>query len=151
MAEIRQTDESGERSQLFIEFIMMHAQQAALFLGQYPHPETGERMVNLGAAKLFIDHLAMLRDKTRGNLNSAEESVLNDATASLQMAFVEAVRAGGGGAAGEGIQQGAQGAGSIGQTPEEPGQSGEATAGPGLSAEAAAADDAKKRFTKSYG
>ena len=38
MAEVQKTTLSGELSQRFIEFVMMHAQNAALFLGQIPNP-----------------------------------------------------------------------------------------------------------------
>ena len=38
MAEVQKTTQSGELSQRFIEFVIMHAQNAALFLGQIPNP-----------------------------------------------------------------------------------------------------------------
>ena len=47
MAEVQTSTQSGELSQRFIEFVMMHAQNAALFLGQIPNPKTGEGEVNL--------------------------------------------------------------------------------------------------------
>ena len=45
---------------------MMQAQQASLFLGRIPHPQSGQSAVQLEPAKLFIDHLEMIREKTRG-------------------------------------------------------------------------------------
>src|SRR6266550_497274 len=41
MAEVQKTVQTGEMTQRFIEFVMMHAQNAALFLGQIPNPRTG--------------------------------------------------------------------------------------------------------------
>lgn len=79
----------GELSQRFIEFVMMHAQNAALFLGQIPNPKTGEGEVNLELAKMFIDQLAMIQEKTRGNLTTEEATVLRNALSNLQMAYVE--------------------------------------------------------------
>src|SRR6266702_572807 len=89
MAEVQTSAQSGELSQRFIEFVMMHAQNAALFLGQIPNPKTGEGEVNLGLAKMFIDQLAMIQEKTRGNLTSEEATVLRNALSNLQMVYVD--------------------------------------------------------------
>src|SRR5437762_5009495 len=90
MAEVQKNTLSGELSQRFIEFVIMHAQNAALFLGQIPNPKTGEAEINLDLARMFIDQLAMIQEKTRGNLTSEEAKVLSNALSNLQMAFVEA-------------------------------------------------------------
>ena len=92
MAEVQKTTLSGELSQRFIEFVVMHAQNAALFLGQIPNPRTGEPEVNLDLARMFIDQLAMIQEKTRGNLTSEEAKVLSNALSNLQMAYVEVGR-----------------------------------------------------------
>src|SRR5260370_6395749 len=92
MAEVQTSVESGELSQRFIEFVMMHAQNAALFLGQIPNPKTGEGEVNLELAKMFIDQLAMIQEKTRGNLTGEESTVLRNALSNLQMTYVEVPR-----------------------------------------------------------
>src|SRR5436189_5747977 len=89
MAEVQTSTQSGELSQRFIEFIMMQAQNAALFLGQIPNPQTGKGEVNLELAKMFIDQLGMIQEKTRGNLTSEETAVLRNTLSNLQMAFVE--------------------------------------------------------------
>lgn len=89
MAEVQTNTQSGELSQRFIEFVMMQAQNAALFLGQIPNPQTGQGEVNLELAKMFIDQLAMIQEKTRGNLTSEETAVLRNTLSNLQMAFVE--------------------------------------------------------------
>src|SRR3954470_4403043 len=98
MAEVQTSTQMGELSQRFIEFVMMHAQNAALFLGQIPNPKTGEGEVNLELAKMFIDQLGMIQEKTRGNLTNEEATVLRNALANLQMAFVEIARTEAGGA-----------------------------------------------------
>src|SRR5712671_3695242 len=89
MAEVQTSTQSGELSQRFIEFVMMQAQNAALFLGQIPNPQTGQGEVNLELAKMFIDQLAMIQEKTRGNLTNEEAAVLRNTLSNLQMAFVE--------------------------------------------------------------
>src|SRR6266567_2353306 len=89
MAEVQTTRQSGELTQQFVEFVMMQAQNAALFLGQIPNPKTGEGEVNLELAKMFIDQLAMIQEKTRGNLTTEETMVLRNTLSNLQMVYVE--------------------------------------------------------------
>jgi hypothetical protein len=143
MAEVQTSTQSGELSQRFIEFVMMHAQNAALFLGQIPNPKTGEGEVNLELAKMFIDQLAMIQEKTRGNLTNEESTVLRNALSNLQMAFVEVSRA-----------QERGGASQPAPVPE-PTTSAEPTqtsTPPELSTPATSAEsESKKKFTKSYG
>ena len=90
MAEVQKTVQTGEMTQRFIEFVMMHAQNAALFLGQIPNPKTGEPETNLDLARMFIDQLEMIQEKTRGNLTNEESMVLRNTHSNLQMAYVEA-------------------------------------------------------------
>ena len=90
MAEVQKQTLSGEMTQRFIEFVVMQAQNAALFLGQIPNPKTGEPEVNLDLARMFIDQLEMIQEKTRGNLTNEEAAVLRNTLSNLQMAYVEA-------------------------------------------------------------
>ena len=140
MAEVQTTTQSGELSQRFIEFVMMHAQNAALFLGQIPNPKTGEGEVNLEIAKMFIDQLAMIQEKTRGNLTNEESTVLRNALSNLQMAFVEVARMQPGGAAAAPEASAAESAGPSAEA--SPSTESPATAPEG---------ESKKKFTKTYG
>src|SRR5438045_1513508 len=94
MAEVQTSTQSGELSQRFIEFVMMQAQNAALFLGQIPNPKTGRGEVNLELAKMFIDQLEMIQEKTRGNLSNEETAVLRNTLSNLQMVYVEVAQNG---------------------------------------------------------
>jgi hypothetical protein len=142
MAEVQTTTESGEMTQRFIEFVMMQAQNAALFLGQIPNPQSGKAEVNLDVAKMFIDQLAMVRVKTRGNLSSDEQAVLNNAISNLQMAFFEASQ--GKAAAPETPAPSAE--------PEIPAESTPAPQSPEPAVQPAPSEgESKKKFTKSYG
>ncbi|MEO5753133.1 MAG: DUF1844 domain-containing protein [Chthoniobacterales bacterium] len=143
MAEVQTTTQSGELTQRFIEFVMMQAQNAALFLGQIPNPQTGQAEVNLEVARMFIDQLAMIQEKTRGNLTSEESTVLRNALASLQMAFVEASQAGGG--APRAQSEAAAPALSSAATEDRPAES---TSTPPV---AEPETESKKKFSKSYG
>ena len=68
----------------FNEFILLQAQSAGLFLGQLPNPATGDKTVNLQAAKSVIDALEMLEVKTEGNLTTEESKLLSTALANLR-------------------------------------------------------------------
>jgi len=92
MAEVQTSQLSGEMTQRFIAFVMMLGQQAGLFLGKIPHPETGKTETNLDAAKLFIDQLEMLREKTRGNLSQQESDILSGVLSDLQMIYVQVMQ-----------------------------------------------------------
>jgi uncharacterized protein DUF1844 len=148
MAEVQTSTQSGELSQRFIEFVMMHAQNAALFLGQIPNPKTGEGEVNLELARMFIDQLAMIQEKTRGNLSNEEATVLRNALSNLQMVFVEVAQMekSGGGGERSSVAQSERDA-SEASAPAEP--TGE-PAGPTAGTVAPEAES-KKKFTKSYG
>lgn len=91
MAEVqRNTQFSGEMTQRFIAFIMMQSQQAALFLGRLPNPQTGKPEPNLEVARMLIDQLEMIREKTRGNLNHEETEILGSILSDLQLGYVQA-------------------------------------------------------------
>jgi hypothetical protein len=137
MAEVQTMTNSGEVAQRFIEFVMMQAQHAALFLGQIPNPQSGKAEVNLEMAKMFIDQLAMIQEKTRGNLSSEEGAVLRNTLASLQLAYVEVARGGSAPAPSESKP-----------APSVPADSAPSTE-PTSPAEAEA--ESRKKFTKTYG
>jgi Domain of unknown function (DUF1844) len=89
MAEVQTHTQAGEMTQVFIEFVMQQAQNAALFLGQIPDPRRGQVEINLPLAKMFIDQLAVVREKTRGNLNPDEKKVIDSAVSELYAMFAE--------------------------------------------------------------
>ena len=68
----------------FNDFILLQAQNAGLFLGQLPNPTTGQRSVNLQAARSVMDSLEMLEVKTEGNLTAEETKLLGAALANLR-------------------------------------------------------------------
>jgi hypothetical protein len=145
MAEVQKTTLSGELTQRFIEFVVMQAQNAALFLGQIPNPKTGQGEVNLDLARMFIDQLAMIQEKTRGNLTSEEAKVLTNALSNLQMAYVEVAR--------EQPKDATRSeAPEAASSPKPADQS--STATPEASAPTSSTEpeiESRKKFTKSYG
>ncbi len=75
----------------FASFVYFQAQNGGLFLGRIPNPATGEASINLRAARSVVDSLEMLRDKTTGNLNQAEQSLLGVAVDNLRKLYDEVV------------------------------------------------------------
>src|SRR3989440_12438282 len=143
MAEVQKAVQTGEMTQRFIEFVMMHAQNAALFLGQIPNPKTGEAEINLDLARMFIDQLEMIQEKTRGNLTNEETMVLRNTLSNLQMAFVEAST---------GQQRTAQAKApqpADSQPAEQPSSAAPEQPPPIASTESES--ESRKKFTKSYG
>jgi Domain of unknown function (DUF1844) len=80
-------------SALFANMVIQQTNMAMMLLGKVAHPETGQFIHDLDAAKMFIDQLEMIEVKTKGNLDQREEALLKQALAALRMTFVEAVDA----------------------------------------------------------
>jgi len=74
----------------FNDFIIFQAQNAGLFLGQLPNPTTGQRSVNLKAARTVLDCLEMLVSKTAGNLTDIESQLLDKALVNIRALYKEA-------------------------------------------------------------
>ena len=63
--------------------------QAMISLGLLENPLTKTRRVDLDSARMLIEDLKMLRDKTRGNLEDDEESHLDKVIADLESALTK--------------------------------------------------------------
>ena len=75
----------------FAHFILSLGTTAAIHFGDLPDPATGEPgETNLAAASQMIDLIAMLQEKTRGNLEPAESKLLEDLLYDLRLRFVQA-------------------------------------------------------------
>lgn len=74
----------------FYTFVLSLGSSAFVHLGDAPHPETGAAAPpDLLLAKQTIDILAMLREKTKGNLTSEEDRFLETLLTDLRIRFVE--------------------------------------------------------------
>lgn len=75
----------------FTAFVLSIASTAAIHFGDLPDPATGQASdVNLDGATQMIEILALLEEKTRGNLTAEERQVLEQVLYELRMRFVEA-------------------------------------------------------------
>ena len=125
-------------SALFANMVVQNTNMALIFLGHAPHPQTGQKQIDLDNARYFIDQLEMIEVKTKGNLDKQEEALLKQSLTSLRMAFVEAVQ-----------KEGAQPEAPAPAAPakEEP----QKESAPAIEPAAEKHDDeSKKRFTKKY-
>ncbi len=73
----------------FSSFILSLYSSGLVQLGKVEDPSTGKVVKNLEMAKHTIDMIAMLQEKTRGNLVTDEENLLKALLAELRMAYVE--------------------------------------------------------------
>jgi Domain of unknown function (DUF1844) len=76
----------------FASFIFSLSTQALVHLGEVPDPIDSTAHVTLEAARQIIDILAMLLEKTRGNLDPAESALLESALYDLRMRYVDRAR-----------------------------------------------------------
>jgi len=77
----------------FRELLSMLASQALMYLGAFPDPQTGKAVVALDYAKLNIDLLGVLDEKTKGNLDEDEQKMLTQTLSELRHQFTEVVKA----------------------------------------------------------
>jgi Domain of unknown function (DUF1844) len=81
--------EVPKRSTAFENLVRMLGSNAAMVLGAYADPRTGQPMLDPEAAREFIDMLDALHEKTKGNLAPEEDSLLLDLLGKLKMTFLE--------------------------------------------------------------
>jgi len=76
----------------FSTFVISLSTQALMHLGEITNPLSGKIDPDVPAAKQMIDMLAMIKEKTGGNLNANEERLMQDILFDLRMKYVEAVK-----------------------------------------------------------
>ncbi|MCK5836407.1 MAG: DUF1844 domain-containing protein [Desulfobacula sp.] len=74
----------------FSSFILSLYSSGLVQLGKVEDPSTGGKKINLGLAKDTIDMIAMLEEKTKGNLTGEETNLLKALLSEIRIAFVEA-------------------------------------------------------------
>lgn len=81
-------DQNNREEFLFHHLIAMFQTLALQQLGKLINPMTGETVRDLDQARITIDMIDMIREKTRGNLNKTEKQVLDKVLMELQMNYV---------------------------------------------------------------
>jgi hypothetical protein len=74
----------------FSTHILSLASTALISLGKMPSPEGEQHELDLELARHLIDVLGMLETKTKGNLDEAEEKLLQSLIYDLRVAYVDA-------------------------------------------------------------
>jgi hypothetical protein len=76
----------------FPTFVLSLGSSALLHLGEIENPNDGASQKDLPLAKHTIDILAMLEEKTKGNLSNAEERLMESLLYDLRLRYVEALK-----------------------------------------------------------
>ena len=76
-------------SAAFENLVRMIGSNAAMVLGAYADPRTGQPVIDPDAARELIDMLDALQEKTKGNLAPEEDSMLLDLLGKLKMTYLE--------------------------------------------------------------
>jgi len=83
-------DDSTEPSIDFNTFVLSLSTSALMHLGNLPGSE--DQTVNLAHAKQSIDCIALLEEKTKGNLTGEEERLIGEVLYDLRLRFVAATK-----------------------------------------------------------
>lgn len=81
--------DTPKKNPAFENLIRMIGSNAAMVLGAYADPRTGQPVIDPEAARELIDMLDALHEKTRGNLAPDEDSLLLDLAGKLKMTYLE--------------------------------------------------------------
>jgi len=81
--------ETPKRLPAFENLVRMLGSNAAMVLGAYADPRTGQPVIDPDAAHELIDMLDALHDKTKGNLAPEEDNMLLDLLGKLKMTYLE--------------------------------------------------------------
>jgi hypothetical protein len=81
--------EAPKRIPGFENLVRMLGSNAAMVLGAYADPRTGQPMLDPEAARELIDMLDALHEKTKGNLAPEEDNLLLDLLGKLKMTYLE--------------------------------------------------------------
>lgn len=84
------TDSNPQLEATFSTLAMSIASSAVMSLGLAPNPATEKVEKNIEMARFNIDLLKLLKDKTKGNLETEESQFLDSIIGDLQLKFVEA-------------------------------------------------------------
>jgi hypothetical protein len=78
-----------QQDALFVNLVLIFQNAAMQQMGKITNPMTGKVERNLEQARFSIDMIDMLRSKTRGNLSSDLEKLLDTTLTNLRMNYVD--------------------------------------------------------------
>src|SRR5258706_8241219 len=83
---------SGEADYRFLSLVMSLATAAWSQLGKVPHPMTQKMEKDVEQARISIEFLRMIQEKTEGNLSVKEQELIDNTVADLELNFADEVR-----------------------------------------------------------
>jgi hypothetical protein len=147
MAEVEKVPaQAGEMSARFVQFVMIQSQNVLYSLGLIAPPGAEPPEPNLEVARMLIDQLEMIAEKTRNNLTKEESEVLTNSLQRLRLTFIEVInelRASGEVSLSESAPAASEPAAPTPAPPAAPEPPAPAAPSPD--------DENAKRFTKKYG
>ena len=81
--------ETPKKLAAFENLVRMIGSNAAMVMGAYADPNTGQPMIDPDAARELIDMLDALHQKTKGNLAPEEDEMLLDLLGKLKLTYLE--------------------------------------------------------------
>jgi hypothetical protein len=73
----------------FTIFLSSLSMQAMIAMGKLENPITSKLEKNLEQARFLVDTLGIIKEKTKGNLTSEEEKLLEEALFNLRMMYIQ--------------------------------------------------------------
>src|SRR6266481_3202675 len=83
---------SGEADYRFLSLVMSLSTAAWAQLGKVPHPVTQKIEKDIEQARISIEFLRMLQEKTEGNLSVKEQELIDNMVADLELNFADEIR-----------------------------------------------------------
>lgn len=81
--------EGADREIGMEDLVRMLVTQALSYMGAFPDPRTGKAVVSIEMARVFIDLLGVLEDKTKGNLTPEESTLISRTLSELRLEWVD--------------------------------------------------------------
>jgi len=82
----------AQTNEYFVILISSLASSCWVNLGKIPHPATNKTEINLDEAKMNIEILRMLKEKTQNNLSEEEERTIISLISDLELNYADEVK-----------------------------------------------------------
>lgn len=82
----------AQTNEFFVILVSSLASSCWINLGKVPNPATNKTEVNLEEAKMVIELLRMLKEKTQNNLSEDEERFIISTISDLELNYAEEVK-----------------------------------------------------------
>lgn len=76
----------------FTSFLLSLSSSVLVNLGEVPDPTTGSTEVHLEVARQTIDLLALIEEKTKGNLTPEEQRLVEHVLPDLKLRYLKAIK-----------------------------------------------------------